>query len=380
MYPKIVLALIFLSGCGSSNDGAQTGNSNLAVTSTPSLTCSLFRPSITSYGTAGKLPYGIASGNYAGKLSLLVGSNDTVTNSGTFLVTSADAGFSVPPSSVQLPGASSEVKSTAYNNVDYWFMSLSNSVVYFPMPQPLSNSTPMVPTLTTIPTGSLPRGIVIHDLNGDQKPDLIVANRGADYLSVVSDVFATPTPSAIQVTTGGKGPGHVQLISLDSGSGPGLAVLNYGDKSLSLCVNNSTPTSLSLSFSCNATQLPTSITVPDRILVGKFGIAISDLGGTTVSFFTVSKGNVPTLSQQVTVGRRPADLIAWDKSIVVANLLDDTVSVLQSTNGTFSQTDVCGTGGKAPRGIVSGDFNQDGKLDIAVANQNSDTISILLHQ
>ncbi|HYS56139.1 MAG TPA: VCBS repeat-containing protein [Thermoanaerobaculia bacterium] len=34
--------------------------------------------------------------------------------------------------------------------------------------------------------------------------------------------------------------------------------------------------------------------------------------------------------------------------------------------------------GTAPRGVAVGDFNRDGKLDLAVANSNSFSVSILL--
>jgi hypothetical protein len=34
--------------------------------------------------------------------------------------------------------------------------------------------------------------------------------------------------------------------------------------------------------------------------------------------------------------------------------------------------------GQSPWALSTGDFNEDGKLDLAVANQNDDTVSILL--
>src|SRR6185503_16206333 len=34
--------------------------------------------------------------------------------------------------------------------------------------------------------------------------------------------------------------------------------------------------------------------------------------------------------------------------------------------------------GSNPQSVAAGDFNSDGKLDLATANQNSDTVSILL--
>jgi hypothetical protein len=66
---------------------------------------------------------------------------------------------------------------------------------------------------------------------------------------------------------------------------------------------------------------------------------------------------------------------------VVTNSNDNTVSVLLGNgNGTFTPApgSPLPTGGATPNGVVVGDFNGDGKLDFAVANQSSNTVSVFL--
>lgn len=63
-----------------------------------------------------------------------------------------------------------------------------------------------------------------------------------------------------------------------------------------------------------------------------------------------------------------------------ANPGDDTLSILLGNgDGTFAiTTSSPATGGHAPAGMAVGDFNHDGKLDIAVANGATNNVSILL--
>ena len=67
--------------------------------------------------------------------------------------------------------------------------------------------------------------------------------------------------------------------------------------------------------------------------------------------------------------------------IVAANIQDSTVSVLLGVgDGTF-HTQVTYATGSSPRAVAIGDFNSDGKLDLVVANSNNGgnrTLSVLL--
>lgn len=392
-----LVAFVLITSCGApststnsspSGNPAPTPGSPLA----PSASCPLFNLPLSS-GILNTLPYGLA----AAGLNLLAGNNQTSTNIGTLLQPqSGNPGvYTITPLNIAPKDASSEVKSFTYSNQVYWFMALSNSVIYFTL------ASGAISGPITITTGSSPKALLIDDFNGDSKPDLVVANRENNYLTLVSDVFGAASQSQLPV---GSGPGHVQEFDVNGDGKQDLVTLNYTDKSVSICINNSTTSSLSF-FSCNSPAgtagvltsgnqgntipLPTSIVQPYRLLVGN-QIAISDFGGSTISFFSIAPttsyigSSISTtyalnLKAQVTVGSKPTDLIAIDDNIAVANLADNTVSILQNIGGTYTQTNVCPAGGSGPRALVAADLNSDGKKDLAVANgDGGGSVSILL--
>ncbi len=87
---------------------------------------------------------------------------------------------------------------------------------------------------------------------------------------------------------------------------------------------------------------------------------------------------------EITVGTAPRAIAAGDWNgdgkidLAVANYGDDNLSILTGTGtGLFSQSGTAAVGTR-PRGMVQGDWNRDGKLDLAVANEGSDNLSILI--
>ena len=63
--------------------------------------------------------------------------------------------------------------------------------------------------------------------------------------------------------------------------------------------------------------------------------------------------------------------------LAVANFFANTVSVLLGNGDGSLQTQQTFATGAAPSSVAVGDFNGDGKADIAVANRDSDTVSVL---
>jgi len=85
-----------------------------------------------------------------------------------------------------------------------------------------------------------------------------------------------------------------------------------------------------------------------------------------------SVGNNP---RSVTTGDFNGDLIL---DLATANNSSNTVSVLLGNGtGSFSAATNFGVG-NGPRAVTTGDFNGDGKLDLATANSNENTVSVLL--
>ena len=90
----------------------------------------------------------------------------------------------------------------------------------------------------------------------------------------------------------------------------------------------------------------------------------------------------------VAVGNNPDAIVVGDFNndgrldLAIANFRDNTVTLLLG-NGDGMFTQASGSPypvGKGPNQIVAADFNGDGKLDLAVANLTDGTVSILLQQ
>jgi PKD repeat protein len=239
--------------------------------------------------------------------------------------------------------------------------------------------------------------VAAGDLDGDGKVDLAVVGYYSNRMSVLKNTSANGVISfAPQADYGtGSSPLGVTIADLDGDGKPEVLVANSWVASLftpsSVSVYRNTSNNYKISFAAKVdvlSQLCSSVAVGDldgdgkpEIVTGNNGSTISVLKNVsvpgTISFRTnvdYSTGGSP---KSVSI----ADLDGDGKpDIVTANNSSSTVSVLKnlSTNSAISFSPkadyLCG---KSPYGIAIGDLNADGKPDITVANSDDNTMSIL---
>jgi len=263
-------------------------------------------------------------------------------------------------------------------------------------PNPTLGQTPLFGPQTEYVAASKngPSGIAVGDFNGDGKVDLAVVNFGDWNIYVLlGDGDGTfQAARSVYVASGGGFPWYVVAADFNGDGKLDLAVSNYQDNSLSVLLGNGDGT-------FQAPQTTPVGTNPAKIAVGDFNgdgkpdLAVSSVANGTVSVL-LGKGDGTFLPPLVTpAGANPWYFAVGDFNgdgkldLAVADYgcpLDcnrspsNTVTVLLGNgDGTFLPgTNL--TVGNGPADVAVGDFNGDGRLDLAVTNLNDNTLSVLL--
>ena len=258
----------------------------------------------------------------------------------------------------------------------------------------------------TFATGNEPHSVTAADVNGDGKPDLIVANQTANTVSVLLNTTAPgatmPSFATQQTFATGSFPISVTTADVNGDGLPDLIVANNTNPgTVSVLLNTTAPGATTPSFATQQTFAtgvdPISVTVadingdglPDLIVANQnfYDSTVSVLlnttapGATTPSFAaqqTFATGNIPS---SVTAADVNGDGLP---DLIVANSSDNTVSVLLNTTAPGATTPSFATQqtfavGNSPQSVTTADVNGDGMPDLIVANGSDNTVSVLLN-
>jgi hypothetical protein len=243
-------------------------------------------------------------------------------------------------------------------------------------------------TAANFSTGTSPRSVAVGDFNGDGKLDLAVANSGSSNVSILlgngDGTFGAATNFAAGTT-----PYSVVIKDVNNDGKLDLVVIDNAGN-VSILHGNGTG-SFGTATTYAAGTSPYAAAVGDLNRDGKLDIAVANSGSSNVSVLTnttpfTSSGSVAfsDATNFATTGLNPKPVVAGDFNgdgkldLAVANTASNSVSVLPGTgNGSFGAATTFSVGGSDPEALAIGDFNRDGKLDIAVANYGSGTVSIL---
>ncbi len=263
--------------------------------------------------------------------------------------------------------------------------------------------TPSFAIQQTFAAGTNPQSLTVADVNGDGKPDLILANFGDNTISVLLNTTApgatTPTFATQQTFATGNGPYSVMAADLNGDGLPDLIVTNFSDNTVSVLLNTTAPGATTPSFATQQTfatgSHPISVTASDVNGDGKRDLIVANEINNTVSVLlntTAPGATTPSFATQQTfaTGGQPFSVATADVNsdglpdLIVTNAQDNTVSVLLNTTAPGATTPSFATqqtfvAGTSPESVIAADVNGDGKRDLIVVNEGDNTVSVLLN-
>jgi hypothetical protein len=237
---------------------------------------------------------------------------------------------------------------------------------------------------------SLPTSVAIGDFNNDTELDITVANSGTENVGVLygygNGSFASPStystgsgsiPQSVSVGDFNNDK-RLDIAVADSGTDSVLALLRYdpgafGNQTVYLTGTYSQPMSVAVGDFNNDSQLDFVVVNGGSDNIGVFrGLGNGTFSSQTT--YSTGSGSYPFCTA-VADFNKDSHL-----DIVVCNYWGSTIGIfLGFGNGTFSSQTTYSTGNNSgPISIAVGDFNNDSRLDIVVANHLNYNIGIFL--
>ncbi|CAF5079888.1 unnamed protein product, partial [Rotaria sp. Silwood1] len=243
---------------------------------------------------------------------------------------------------------------------------------------------------TRYSAGSLPQSVVVGDFNNDTRLDIVVANYYSNDVSVLVGYDDIVFVKQVILVTGNDS--RPQSLVISDFNNDGL---------MDIGVVNSLTHNIGIFLGYGNISFTNQVTYSTHPYLFPCSMAVGDFNNDTqvdIAFGTCDSDNVGILLGYGNGSYR--DLIAYSTgsnssrySLAVGDINNDTIQdivvaihdtnylgvLLGHGNGTFASIILFPLDyGSNPFSIVVGDFNNDRKLDFAVANSGTDSLNILL--
>lgn len=233
--------------------------------------------------------------------------------------------------------------------------------------------------------------VIVGDFNGDGLSDLAGPDTGIDgvtiFLSTGTGAFASPIGFALGGITSGH---HVAVADFDGDGRSDMALGSHSSGTISIIMGSDTG-SFRIAARLAAGWSPNVLSVGDFngdaiIDLAALNPPQSEIGESSVSILPGLGGGAFLAADSVLVEPSPISVASGDfdsdgrADIAVAETTGTTggVTVLLNDGGAKLRNTGNITAGGSPREVVVGDFNADGHNDLAVAHWEDFGVSILL--
>ncbi|MDG2284203.1 MAG: FG-GAP-like repeat-containing protein, partial [Alphaproteobacteria bacterium] len=244
-------------------------------------------------------------------------------------------------------------------------------------------------SISDVDVGDFPQSIAAgsFNTNTDSVPDLVVANVFTNDLSVMlrdGESFV----AADNVFTGSFQPRSVAVADFNQDGTDDLVVGHESTIVVSILLgqgDGTFGTPITLNMGGGQTTVSTGLFTDDAFpdiavtsAVSNQAFVISNTTGSNFSVLhTVSTGAVPSRAEFANLEASNLINANSDPDLVVSSFGSNRVETFFNS-GTSSLSDAKATDvGLSPSDLAVADFDQDGRLDVATANQFSDNVSVL---
>jgi FG-GAP-like repeat/Abnormal spindle-like microcephaly-assoc'd, ASPM-SPD-2-Hydin/Cep192 domain 4 len=230
--------------------------------------------------------------------------------------------------------------------------------------------------------------VAVGDFTGKGVLDAVYSSAQANAVMVFPGDGTGALGTEVDYAVGISGGNPNAVITADfNGDGKlDLAVVNPADNTVSILLGNGDNTFATKKNIATTSQNPASVAVGDFDGDGKLDMASADVAGAQISVFLGNGDGTFKTETTYTTGTslNPQYIVAGDfngdgrPDLAVVNQGSNNVGVfINNGDGTFAPMVPYATG-QGPVAIAVGDFNRDGIPDLAVANATDSTITILL--
>lgn len=231
-----------------------------------------------------------------------------------------------------------------------------------------------------------PVDIACCDLDGDQRLDLITANRSSDNISILYNTgnlhgvpqFASPVNHAV-----GQAPWAVRCAPINPDAHPDIVTANFTSNSVSVLINDgSGGVNPAASYAVSVGSAPRSLALCDIDGDADLDLLTANLSGKSVTVLRNDGAAGLIGGTALALNVNPFGIACCDidgiqgPDIVTANIVDDSIVLLFNNGaGVFGGRTRLG-GSDGANNVACADLDHDGLFEIVTANISANNISV----